>query len=415
MGAVAFEGVGKVYADGTRAVSGMDLEIRDGEFMVLVGPSGCGKTTALRMVAGLESISEGVVRIGDRVVNQRARAGSRHRDGLPELRALPASHGLRQHRVRPASTEGAEGRDRHACARGGPHSRAQEFLERKPRALSGGQRQRVAMGRAIVRQPQAYLMDEPLSNLDAKLRVHMRAEIASLQNDLGVTTIYVTHDQVEAMTMGDRVAVMRKGDLQQVAPPQDLYERPVNLFVGGFIGSPAMNLAEATIERAQRTARGPAGRAHVSPWTTRFSRGRPALEAYVGRTVVVGIRPENLEDAALEPDTPDDQRLRGVVVLREPLGSEIVAHFTVAARPALTEDVRELARDVGQESAVRAAEAEGAGETVMVGRFGPRSRIKNGDVVDIAVETGALHFFDLETGLGIYAGYGKRQTGNGIH
>ena len=257
------------------------------------------------------------------------------------------------------------------------------------------------MGRAIVRQPQAYLMDEPLSNLDAKLRVHMRAEIASLQNELGVTTIYVTHDQVEAMTMGDRVAVMRKGELQQVAPPQVLYERPVNLFVGGFIGSPAMNLAEATIVEDD-------GRFFVGVGEHRLALSdellafRPKLRDYVGKRLVVGIRPENLEDAALEPDTPEDQRLHGVVVLREPLGSEIVAHFTVNAPPALTEDVRELARDVGQESAVKTAAAESEHETVMVGRFGPRSRIKNGDVVDIAVETGALHFFDLDSGLGIY-------------
>jgi len=407
VGAVTFEGVGKVYADGTRAVSGMDLEIRDGEFMVLVGPSGCGKTTALRMVAGLESISEGVVRIGDRVVNH---VPSRDRD----IAMVFQSYALYPHltvydniafglRLRKAPKEEIDGRVREAARVLG----LEEFLERKPRALSGGQRQRVAMGRAIVRQPQAYLMDEPLSNLDAKLRVHMRAEIASLQNDLGVTTIYVTHDQVEAMTMGDRVAVMRKGDLQQVAPPQDLYERPVNLFVGGFIGSPAMNLAEATIARADGRLAVQLGE-HRLALDTGILAARPALEAYVGRTVVVGIRPENLEDAALQPDTPEDQRLRGVVVLREPLGSEIVAHFTVAAKPALTEDVRELARDVGQESAVRAAEAEGADETVMVGRFGPRSRIKNGDVVDVAVETGALHFFDLETGLGIYS-----ETGNG--
>ena len=411
MGAVAFEGVGKVYADGTRAVSGMDLEIRDGEFMVLVGPSGCGKTTALRMVAGLESISEGTVRIGDRVVNH---VPPRDRD----IAMVFQSYALYPHltvydniafglRLRKAPKDEIDGRVREAAHILG----LTEFLERKPRALSGGQRQRVAMGRAIVRQPQAYLMDEPLSNLDAKLRVHMRAEIASLQADLGVTTIYVTHDQVEAMTMGDRVAVMRKGDLQQVAPPQDLYERPVNLFVGGFIGSPAMNLAEATIERDNGRLAVHVGE-HTLTLDNEIMRARPALESYVGRTVVVGIRPENLEDAALEPDTPAGQRLSGVVVLREPLGSEIVAHFTVAARPALTEDVRELARDVGQESAVRAAEAEGAGETVMVGRFGPRSRIKNGDVVDIAVETGALHFFDLETGLGIYSetGKGRRAT-----
>ena len=407
MAAVTFEGVGKVYADGTRAVSGMDLEIRDGEFMVLVGPSGCGKTTALRMVAGLESISEGVVRIGDRVVNN---VPARDRD----IAMVFQSYALYPHltvydniafglRLRKAPKDEIDGRVREAAHILG----LTEFLERKPRALSGGQRQRVAMGRAIVRQPQAYLMDEPLSNLDAKLRVHMRAEIASLQTDLGVTTIYVTHDQVEAMTMGHRVAVMRKGTLQQVAPPQELYERPVNLFVGGFIGSPAMNLAEATIERANGRLAVQLGE-HRLGLDDEILKRRPALEAYVGRTVVAGIRPENLEDAALEPGSPDDRRLSGVVVLREPLGSEIVAHFAVAAKPALTEDVRELARDVGRESAVRAAQAEGADETVMVGRFGPRSRIKNGDVVDIAVETGALHFFDLDTGLGIYS-----DTGNG--
>ncbi len=202
------------------------------------------------------------------------------------------------------------------------------FLDKKPRALSGGQRQRVAMGRAIVREPQAYLMDEPLSNLDAKLRVHMRAEIAGLQNDLGVTTIYVTHDQVEAMTMGDRVAVMRKGEIQQVAPPQELYERPVNLFVGGFIGSPAMNLVEATIERRNGKLAVQIGE-HDLTLSDELLAFRPALQAYVGRPVVAGIRPENLEDAALEPDTPEDQRMRGVIVLREPLGSEIVAHFKV--------------------------------------------------------------------------------------
>jgi multiple sugar transport system ATP-binding protein len=399
--AVTFENVGKVYADGTRAVSDMDLDIRDGEFMVLVGPSGCGKTTALRMVAGLESISEGVLSIGERVVNH---VPARDRD----IAMVFQSYALYPHltvfdniafglRLRKAPKAEIENRVREAARILG----LEEFLDRKPRALSGGQRQRVAMGRAIVRQPQAYLMDEPLSNLDAKLRVHMRAEIASLQNDLGVTTIYVTHDQVEAMTMGDRVAVMRKGELQQVAPPQRLYERPVNLFVGGFIGSPAMNLAEATIvdEDGRLLVEIGDHRLALSDELLAF---RPKLRDYVGKRLVVGIRPENLEDAALEPDTPEDQRLRGVVVLREPLGSEIVAHFTVNAPPALTEDVRELARDVGQESAVKTAAAESENETVMVGRFGPRSRIKSGDVVDIAVETGAFHFFDLDSGLGIY-------------
>jgi multiple sugar transport system ATP-binding protein len=412
VGAVTFEGVGKVYADGTRAVSGMDLEIRDGEFMVLVGPSGCGKTTALRMVAGLETISEGVLRIGERVVNH---VPARDRD----IAMVFQSYALYPHltvyeniafglRLRKTPKDELDNRVREAAHVLG----LTEFLDRKPRALSGGQRQRVAMGRAIVRQPQAYLMDEPLSNLDAKLRVHMRAEIASLQNELGVTTIYVTHDQVEAMTMGDRVAVMRKGELQQVAPPQELYERPVNLFVGGFIGSPAMNLVEAEIERQNSRLAVRIGQ-HALRLSDELVTYRPRLESYVGKRLVVGIRPENLEDAALEPDMPDDQKLRGVVVLREPLGSEIVAHFTVDARPALTEDVRELARDVGQEAPVQAPVADSENEAVMVGRFGPRSRIKNGDVVDIAVETGALHFFDLDTGLGIYSDTHSASNGKG--
>ena len=400
MAGVTFSDVGKVYPDGTRAVADMDLEIADGEFMVLVGPSGCGKTTALRMVAGLEEISEGVVKIGERVVNH---VPARDRD----IAMVFQSYALYPHltvyeniafglRLRGMPKGEIDKRVRDAAR----ILALDEFLDRKPRALSGGQRQRVAMGRAIVREPAAYLMDEPLSNLDAKLRVHMRAEIASLQNQLGVTTIYVTHDQVEAMTMGDRVAVMRKGELQQVAPPQDLYERPVNLFVGGFIGSPAMNLVEATIERNNG--------AHVAKIGSQsltlgeeVLKARPALEKYAGRTVVLGIRPESLEDASLEPDIPDDRQIKGVVVLREPLGSEIVAHFEVDAPPALTEDVRELARDVGQESKVQEI-TEGETKTVMVGRFGPRSRVKNGETIDVAVDTSGVHLFDVETGEGIY-------------
>ncbi|HSI97911.1 MAG TPA: ATP-binding cassette domain-containing protein, partial [Gaiellaceae bacterium] len=397
-------GVGKVYADGTRAVSDMDLEIRDGEFMVLVGPSGCGKTTALRMVAGLEEISEGILRIGERVINN---VPARDRD----VAMVFQSYALYPHlsvydniafglRLRRTPKDEIDRRVRDAARVLG----LEEFLERKPRALSGGQRQRVAMGRAIVREPQAYLMDEPLSNLDAKLRVHMRAEISSLQSELGVTTIYVTHDQVEAMTMGDRVAVMRKGELQQVAPPQQLYDHPVNLFVGGFIGSPAMNMVEGVVER-----RDGALAVHVGEQALTLGdeilKARPALEGYIDHRVVLGIRPESLEDAALEPDHPADRRLNGVLVLREPLGSEIVAHFEVDAPPALTEDVRELARDVGQETTMKLVEEEGAGKTTMVGRFGPRSRVRAGNVVDIAVDTNAVHLFDLETGLGIYDGH----------
>ena len=400
MAGVTFSDVGKVYPDGTRAVGDMDLEIADGEFMVLVGPSGCGKTTALRMVAGLEEISEGVVKIGERVVNH---VPARDRD----IAMVFQSYALYPHltvyeniafglRLRGMPKGEIDKRVRDAAR----ILALDEFLDRKPRALSGGQRQRVAMGRAIVREPAAYLMDEPLSNLDAKLRVHMRAEIASLQNQLGVTTIYVTHDQVEAMTMGDRVAVMRKGELQQVAPPQELYERPVNLFVGGFIGSPAMNLVEATIERNNGAHVAKVGSQSLT-LGEEVLKARPALEKYVGRTVVLGIRPESLEDASLEPDIPEDRNIKGVVVLREPLGSEIVAHFEVDAPPALTEDVRELARDVGQESKVQEI-SEDETKTVMVGRFGPRSRVKNGETIDVAVDTSGVHLFDVETGEGIY-------------
>ncbi len=367
--------------------------------MVLVGPSGCGKTTALRMVAGLEDISEGVVKIGDRVVNH---VPPRDRDIAmvfqsyalyPHLSVYDnIAFGLKLRREKKAEIDK---RVKEAAQILG----LEPFLKRKPRALSGGQRQRVAMGRAIVRQPQAFLMDEPLSNLDAKLRVQMRAEIAGLQNDLGTTTIYVTHDQVEAMTMGDRVAVMRKGNLQQVDSPQVLYDHPVNLFVGGFIGSPAMNMVEATLEGSDGRYTAQLGNQRLALSQELVSK-RPALSAYEGRPLVLGIRPEHLEDAALAPDTPPDQRLRGMVQLREALGSEIMVHFTVDAPPALTEDVRELAQDVGDERV--AQQDESPRESTMVGRFGARSGVQEGQTAEVAVDTSALHFFDPESGLGIY-------------
>jgi multiple sugar transport system ATP-binding protein len=257
------------------------------------------------------------------------------------------------------------------------------------------------MGRAIVRQPQAFLMDEPLSNLDAKLRVHMRAEVSRLQRDLGTTTIYVTHDQVEAMTMGDRVAVMRKGEIQQVNTPQELYDRPVNLFVGGFIGSPAMNMVEATVERSD-------GRLFVAAGSQRIALDdetlsvRPGLQGYEGRPLVLGIRPEDLDDASLVRDAAVDQTLKGQVELREALGAEIMVHFSVDAKPALTEDVRELAQDAGTADAtLQQADADGGG-TLMVGRFSPRTRVKEGEQLEVAVDTRALHFFDAETGLAVY-------------
>ena len=403
MAGVTFSGVSKVYPDGTRAVADMDLAIADGEFVVLVGPSGCGKTTALRMLAGLETISAGTIAIGDRVVNHVA---PRDRD----IAMVFQNYALYPHltvydniafglRLRKTPKAEMDRRVRHAAEVLG----LEGFLERKPRALSGGQRQRVAMGRAIVREPQAFLMDEPLSNLDAKLRVQMRAEISSLQDQLGVTTVYVTHDQIEAMTMGDRVAVMRKGELQQVAPPQELYDHPVNLFVAGFIGSPTMNMVEAAVERSADRLEAVVGdqRLTLAPEAVRK---HPALERYVGRTVVLGVRPEDLEDVAAASDVPADQRLKGRLMLREALGSEIVAHFEVQAPPVLTEDTRELAEDTGTAHHFEAHAKRRSTTSQLVGRFNARTQVREGQAIEVAVDTRALHFFDVETGLGIYDG-----------
>jgi multiple sugar transport system ATP-binding protein len=399
MADVRFERVTKTYPDGTTAVSDFDLDVADGEFVVLVGPSGCGKTTALRMVAGLEEITSGVIEIGDRVVNH---VPSRDRD----IAMVFQSYALYPHlsvyeniafglKVEKVPKPEIERRVADAARILG----LEPFLQRKPRALSGGQRQRVAMGRAIVRQPKVFLMDEPLSNLDAKLRVETRAEIAGLQDDLGVTTIYVTHDQVEAMTMGDRVAVMRKGELQQVDAPQTLYDHPVNLFVGGFLGSPAMNLLEATLESRNGGYVVKVGEETIAVTPDEIS-ARPGLAAYAGKEVVLGIRPEDLEDAALEMGSGDEQRLHGTVELIEALGSEIVVHFTIKARHAITDEILELADDVGDLRAVNDA-AEGDAAT-LVGRFGPRSRARAGRPIEVAVDIRSLHFFDPHTGLGIY-------------
>ncbi len=409
--------------------------------MVLVGPSGCGKTTALRMVAGLEDISEGVVKIGERVVNN---VPPKDRDIAmvfqsyalyPHLSVYDnIAFSLRLKREKKAEIDRRVKEAAHILG-------LEPFLKRKPRALSGGQRQRVAMGRAIVRQPQAFLMDEPLSNLDAKLRVQtrtaralsggprqrvargraivrepqaflmdeplsnldaklrvqMRAEISQLQDSLGTTTIDVTHAQVEAMTMGDRIAVMRKGELQQVGRPQDLYDRPVNLFVGGFIGSPAMNMFEARLARDDGGLAVELGDQRLALDAEAFG-ARPALRAYEGKEVILGLRPEHIEDAVLAGDAPADRRLRGTVELTEALGSEIVAHISVDAKPALTEDVRELAQDLGEELEDEADE----GKTTLVGRIGARSSLRAGETAELAVDTGALHFFDPGTGAGIY-------------
>ena len=407
MAEIVLDGVSKTYPDGTTAVKDLNVDIKDGEFIVLVGPSGCGKTTALRMVAGLESITEGSITIGDKVVNA---VPPKERD----IAMVFQNYALYPHmsvydnmafglKLRKLSKEEIDRRVREAADILG----LAEYLPRKPKALSGGQRQRVAMGRAIVREPQAFLMDEPLSNLDAKLRVQMRAEVSKLQSDLGVTTIYVTHDQTEAMTMGDRVAVIKKGELQQIDAPQFLYDHPSNLFVAGFIGSPAMNMVEAELSRED-------GRLSVSFGSTRLAvdddvlSERPGVRAYEGKKVIVGIRPENMEDASIMPNIPEDRRMKVDILLREALGAEVLVHFAIDAPPVLTEDTREL---VGEQSgpmaktSVAVQELERAveiGTSTFVARLDPRTGAAARRSLELAVDTGRLHFFDPDSGLGIY-------------
>jgi multiple sugar transport system ATP-binding protein len=398
MAEIVFDDVTKIYDGGTVAVRNLNLEVENGTLMVLVGPSGCGKTTALRCVAGLEEITYGQIRIGDRVVNGLA---PKERDiamvfqnyalypHLSVFENMAFSLRLRHYKKPDVKTR-VEGAAKMLAL--------YDMLTRKPGQLSGGQRQRVAMGRAIVREPKAFLMDEPLSNLDAKLRVQMRAEISRLQRDVGVTTIYVTHDQVEAMTMGDRVAVLKLGDLQQVDAPSRLYRRPANLFVAGFIGSPAMNLVDATVEEQD-------GRLFVKFGSHRLGvhdaalEQRPALRSYIGRGVILGIRPEDMEDASLESGGPEEYRLRTTVELREDMGSEVFVHFGVDSPPVLTEDTKELAVDRGLD--VEELESGNAAST-FVARFDAASSAKEDERIEVFIDTRALYFFDRDTGSSIY-------------
>jgi multiple sugar transport system ATP-binding protein len=404
---ITLDDVSKIYPDGTQAVDSLDLGVKDGEFMVLVGPSGCGKTTALRMVAGLEDISKGTVSIGERIVNE---VPPRDRD----IAMVFQNYALYPHmsvyenmafglKLRKLPKDEIDRRVRKAADILG----LAEFLNRKPRALSGGQRQRVAMGRAIVREPQAFLMDEPLSNLDAKLRVQTRSEIAKIQHDLRVTTIYVTHDQIEAMTMGDRVAVLKKGVLQQVDPPQTLYDRPDNLFVGGFIGSPAMNMVTAKLSRSDGSLFAEFGgfRLRVGD---QAKAARPDLEKFDGKEVILGIRPEDMEDAAILTGAPDDQKITSTVDLREALGSEVLVHFTVNAPIVMHEHTRELAVDVGAEALEDLEERARQEKSPFVAQLSPRTKVNEGDRLEVVVDTNRLHFFDPETGLGIYGSSGSQ-------
>jgi multiple sugar transport system ATP-binding protein len=380
MATVVLDNVNKVYDNGFQAIHDLSLDIIDGEFLVLVGPSGCGKSTALRMIAGLETITSGELKIGDRVVND---VEPKDRD----IAMVFQNYALYPHMsvydnigfaLKLAKVPKAEIDTR--VRKAAEILELTTYLDRKPGQLSGGQRQRVAMGRAIVRQPAAFLMDEPLSNLDAKLRVQMRAEIASLQRDLEVTTFYVTHDQVEAMTMGDRVAVIKDGYLQQVDTPQNLYDKPANVFVAAFIGSPSMNLYEAMLsfDGDNGTIRLGSQQLPVHPDT--LSK-RPGLRSHDGQKIVLGIRPEDFEDAA--HDSHGRPTVQGDVALLEALGSEIMVHFAIDASRV----------DSGDPDAVE----EAAGKANTVGRFSPRSQAKAGERSTIAVSTENLHFFDFAT------------------
>ncbi len=388
MAEVRLDGLTKVYPNGFQAVTDLSLDLHDGEFMVLVGPSGCGKSTALRMIAGLEEISGGDLYVGDRRVN----------DVQPKDRDIAMV--FQNYALYPQMTVGEnigfplrlrkmrKAERKEVVAKAAEVLELTEQLDKKPANLSGGQRQRVAMGRAIVREPALFLMDEPLSNLDAKLRVQMRADIAGIQRDLGVTTFYVTHDQVEAMTMGDRVAVIKDGLLQQVAAPEELYEHPDNVFVAAFIGSPSMNLYEATVVEAGDGYTVEMGNHRLAIDASVMAR-RPALRSQIGKPLVVGIRPEDMEDGAVATGHPPDRQLEVTVDVREALGAETLMHFGLEATMVDSGDPDAL-DELGDED-----------ESRCTARFLAASRARPGDRIKVNVATDNLHFFDRSTHLAV--------------
>ncbi len=396
MASINLEDVGKIYPDGTRAVGQVNLTIREGEFLVLVGPSGCGKSTLLRMIAGLEEITEGKLSIGDKVVND---VPPKDRD----IAMVFQNYALYPHmtvrdnmafglKLRKMPKKEIEERVREAAE----ILEITDYLERKPKALSGGQRQRVAMGRAIVREPKAFLMDEPLSNLDAKLRVQMRASLGRLHQRLGTTTVYVTHDQVEAMTLGHRVAVMRPVsgkrpyNLQQVAAPTELFNHPVNLFVAGFIGSPAMNMMYGTVRKeGERYSLTFAG--HTISVDQVAVDAHPGIDDYLGKEIVVGIRPGAFEDARVDGAAPG-RTIQVTTDVNELLGSESYVHFELDAKPVITPDIEELLADSGTDAASLGA------TTRCTARVNPDVPVPDGSDVDLVIDTAKLHFFDIDSG-----------------
>ena len=389
MGAIEISNVGKVYPNGTRALEDVNITSEDSEFVVLVGPSGCGKTTLLRMVAGLEDITEGTIEIANKVVNEVA---PKDRD----IAMVFQNYALYPHmsvydnmafslKLRKLPKDEIDSKVRDAAKT----LEIDELLERKPKALSGGQRQRVAMGRAIVRNPQAFLMDEPLSNLDAKLRVQMRAELGQLHSQLQTTTLYVTHDQVEAMTMGDRVAVIRKGVLQQIDTPREIYLYPKNIFVAGFIGSPSMNFVYATVSPSDKSFKIKIGDVEL-----KTSTAPEALADFKGKEIVLGIRPEAFEDSVYAgKEFTEDFPVE--ITLLEQLGSDSYIHFYKDIKPVQTEAIEEILADEGEDISVLGT------ETKFIARINPNATVEEGQKIKLKIDPTKLHYFDPDTGLAI--------------